>query len=399
MARQVTKLTVFLSSPSDLVQERKGLFDMVQEFNLTWGDRLGLELELIRWETHSVSGIGSDAQQVLNADLPADYDIFVGMMGARFGTATPRAGSGTEEEFERAVTRHQNDPDSIRVMFYFKDPQIVLSEVDPNELRSVLRFRQKIESLGALHHTFRTPEELVGLLRIHLSKQVQTWGTKWGKSPGDRPAKSASSAGADLHVGEGGSEYDPLTVEFLELMQTAAELMNDSSDSWNWITGVMEDSTARTAVIVADAKNDGSQIQTSLPFRKRRLVERSTKVLLQFAARIELEIPFVSASFDECMSSLSRAIGIYAQHPGRNSNSDDPHIKKLISTLETFIENANTNLFQLSRLREAIATGPSPAPDLAFARTRAEASVLNLIELVTRQVEYTRKIISEITDV
>ena len=63
---------------------------------------------------------------VINRQLPDDCDIFLGVMWARFGTATPRAGSGTEEEFERALTRHQANSRSVMILFYFKQASFAL---------------------------------------------------------------------------------------------------------------------------------------------------------------------------------------------------------------------------------------------------------------------------------
>src|ERR1041385_1625777 len=52
MAKNVTVLQVFVSSPSDLGEERKALEQVIADFNATWSEDRNVQLELIKWETH-----------------------------------------------------------------------------------------------------------------------------------------------------------------------------------------------------------------------------------------------------------------------------------------------------------------------------------------------------------
>ena len=71
-----------------------------------------IRFELVMWETDTFPSIGKDAQSIINEQIGDDYDIFVGLMWTRFGTPTPRAGSGTEEEFNLALEKLKTNPDS-----------------------------------------------------------------------------------------------------------------------------------------------------------------------------------------------------------------------------------------------------------------------------------------------
>ena len=173
MPRPEQAIVVLAASPSDLEPERNRLEEVIRELNLSWSHSLGVRLELVRWETHGYPGVGDDPQDVLNRELPDDPDIFIGVMWSRFGTATGRAGSGTEEEFIRALERYRQDPDSVRIMFYFKDAPLAPSDIDPDQLSRVARFRESLGAEGALYWTFRTLGDFVQLLRIHLSRQLQ----------------------------------------------------------------------------------------------------------------------------------------------------------------------------------------------------------------------------------
>src|SRR5688500_12688313 len=119
MARHAKMLTVFVASPGDVAQEREAVAEVISEFNSTWGRRLGVFLEVVRWETHSFPAAGTDAQSVINEQIGDEYDIFIGILWKRFGSPTGRAGSGTEEEFIRAYSRFRANPATVRIMFYF----------------------------------------------------------------------------------------------------------------------------------------------------------------------------------------------------------------------------------------------------------------------------------------
>jgi hypothetical protein len=135
MPRTETVLQIFVASPGDLSDERRALDDVVGELNATWERTLGIRLDLWRWETCGYPGVSSDPQAVINVEVPLDYDIFVGLMWARFGTATPRAGSGTEEEFLAAKARHEGNPSSVHIMFYFKETPLLRGRSIPRSYR------------------------------------------------------------------------------------------------------------------------------------------------------------------------------------------------------------------------------------------------------------------------
>ena len=182
MPRSETVLNVFIASPEDVAEERDCLEEAIRELNQTWSKNLGIRLELIRWETHVYPGISQDPQGVINEQISGDYDIFVGIMWTRFGTCTKHSGSGTEEEFNRAYEKHKENPQKIRIMFYFKEALISPTKLDLDQFASVTKFRKKMGEKGALYWTFNSSEELTKLIRIHLSRAVQEWRKTWGET-------------------------------------------------------------------------------------------------------------------------------------------------------------------------------------------------------------------------
>jgi hypothetical protein len=160
MAINLVRLKVFVASTQDLAEERSTLELCVREFNRDWSEKLGVELDLVRWETHAYPSIAADPQSVINEQIGDKYDIFVGLLGHRFGTPTPRAESGTSEEFERALTKYRSG-EHVQIMFYFKDVPISPSLIDLDQLAKVGLFRSKLGEEGVLYWTFKEEEELV----------------------------------------------------------------------------------------------------------------------------------------------------------------------------------------------------------------------------------------------
>src|SRR5438046_1724536 len=101
--RIIQRIIIFLASPGDLADERVAVRLTVDELNHSQlSESTGVELWVIGWEDVP-SGIGREAQEVINSYINDDYDIFLGLMGSRLGSPTRAASSGTIEEYERAL--------------------------------------------------------------------------------------------------------------------------------------------------------------------------------------------------------------------------------------------------------------------------------------------------------
>jgi hypothetical protein len=193
MPKTETILKIFVSSPSDVTNEKSVVVEVIEETNRTWADFLGTRLEPVLFETHCRPGVGDDAQQVVNGQLPA-YDVYLGILWKRFGTPTPRFGSGTEEEFEIAYKQYKQDSTNIGIMFYFKDELVHPSEIDPIQLASVNEFRRKLGPKGVLHWGFESIGEFRQLIRIHLSKELQQHTSKSASEKNCTPDLDSLSA-------------------------------------------------------------------------------------------------------------------------------------------------------------------------------------------------------------
>ena len=165
----------FIGSPGDTTVER-GLCDkVIKEINESRGQFEGFRLETLKWEDNTHPAIGRDGQDVINGQIGLDYDIFIGIMFKKFGTATLRAGSGTEEEFDRALSLHKRNKD-VQIMFYFNIQSVKLDEINVEDLAKVNEFKKKVRGKGKKEGCFTWdydgPTDFETQLRRHLNLYI-----------------------------------------------------------------------------------------------------------------------------------------------------------------------------------------------------------------------------------
>lgn len=183
---QVERLFIFLASPGDVPNERRYVQEVVDELNRTVASARGIVLQVVSWENDAFPGYGMDAQALLNVQIAemAKYSLFVGIMWNRLGTPTPRADSGTVEEFQRAVaafTQHGQP----NIWFYFRQGPAKLDTDEQLEQRKkVLAFKKQVQANG-MPWPYKTPTAFRDQFRSQmtlwldsLANQSQTYDTR-----------------------------------------------------------------------------------------------------------------------------------------------------------------------------------------------------------------------------
>ena len=156
-------IKVFLASPMDLLKERGEFKEALSRVNATVGRAAGIEFETICWEKDTFPGFGDDAQDVVNRQITADFDIFVCMFKSRLGTPTKRYDSGTVEEYERVRHKKIYKTD-LDIMTYFFECDDAMPEV--------LEFKRKIGNDGALFWDVRREDSFPDLIFNHFAKKM-----------------------------------------------------------------------------------------------------------------------------------------------------------------------------------------------------------------------------------
>jgi len=163
----------FIASPRDTQAEREACEVAFTEINSTLGDQLGFRIESVRWENHASPGFGKDGQDVLNRQLsPGEHDFFIGIMWCRFGTPTPRAESGTEEEFNQAYDSWKKC-NNKRLQIYFNTAAPKnLNDIDTQQLDKVRGFKQKVSGCGGFYVEYDNLETFKTKFRASIEKEL-----------------------------------------------------------------------------------------------------------------------------------------------------------------------------------------------------------------------------------
>jgi hypothetical protein len=206
-------LKVFLASPDDVPEERDALARLVRDINdvLTFlaPDRQ-LNLELVRYETHAYPDFGAP-QEVINRQIPVDYDIFIGLMWKRCGTPTHDAPSGTVEEFRRAC-EHRKQGHLPRIMFYFcEQPIPIPGQEELEQLAAVVKFRDEIETLG-LTWSYPAHSEFGERVRGGLLRAIRDILQEESRSPQEHPGVTSEviNAVAQTEIANLAEEYEQI---------------------------------------------------------------------------------------------------------------------------------------------------------------------------------------------
>jgi len=307
MAKRINNLRVFVASPSDIGDERVILEQVVKELNKLLGEKLGLRLDLVKWETDTYPSFGNDAQSVINEQIGDDYDIFIGMLWKRFGTPTIRGESGTIEEFNRAYKRALENPYSIRIMFYFNDSPVSFSEIeDVDQYKSVISFRKSIGKQGVYYWSYKKAEDFSTLVRLHLGKVMQDFGTKWGQGT-EIKVNTDDTARPKEELADK-SQKDPNIEEgFLDLIISSAEDMKLATESINRIGTLMQELNKKTVDITAELNQLSKPINPNVA---RPIINRQADIWESFAQRANGELPILSTKFRSGINSYIKATQI-----------------------------------------------------------------------------------------
>jgi hypothetical protein len=128
-------IEVFISSPADVVQERKIIHNLIEEWNIINTRRKKQILRPISWEKDLYSSFGESAQSIINRQILDEADILIGIFNARLGTPTKDYNSGSVEERIRHVDK--NKP----AMLYFSNENIDRNSFDIEQFNKLNEFK------------------------------------------------------------------------------------------------------------------------------------------------------------------------------------------------------------------------------------------------------------------
>lgn len=230
MPRLVHLYSVFLASPSDVEQERSCVATAIAEWNARHGRDRSTYFELLRWETSVSAGFGHDGQEVINEQVGDEYDVLIAIFWAKLGSATPRAASGTLEEYGRALERFKRS-EAVEIAFFFKDVPVDFRNIDLEQVTAVKTFEKEVQAAGALTKTFRDQEGLkleIGLLLDRIARR---------KPPADRTIEGKAQSGLGEQVSSASEVKSPSIDDDVGIFDAVEQLQEHATSATAFLAG------------------------------------------------------------------------------------------------------------------------------------------------------------------
>lgn len=373
-------IRAFVASPNDVLAEREALSSIVDELNLTWADFIGIRIELLRWETHSYPSLGADAQEVVNRQIGDDYELFVGILWTRLGTPTPRATSGTVEEFERAFERRKQGADNPEVMFYLKTAEPPEEKEKHSQSDEIEKFTRRLKGLGIYYWQFATLREFRQATRIHLSRFVQQLRQRGVASPRLKSFRRP--------------ERDNL----FDYLAQAKELVKRRQDA---ALSVIELFIALTKVFKqhdSEVKRANAGLQNVLQpgFRKppggsKKILENLSRAMTNFGDRVDKEAPRLFDAYEDFLECVGKLFVLFA--PVAPIRGDyRKNIEVTFADVEKLKETLLATREAHNHTREVIAAWDRMAPEFNRSKRRALAALDGMDGELTGALRITREL-------
>ena len=158
----ITAYDLLISCPGDVIEYLDVIKESVESFNRVFGRINNIEIVTKHWSTDSYPQSGDKPQELLNKQLVRDCDAAVALFWTRFGTPTDKYASGTEEEIEEMLSAGK------QVFMYFLDVPVNPSQVDMEQYKKIIDFREKYKDKG-IYAIIKDKEELRRQFTNHLA--------------------------------------------------------------------------------------------------------------------------------------------------------------------------------------------------------------------------------------
>jgi len=360
MPKQITTLSIFLASPSDVAEERKTVNRVVNELNLTSLKSLNLHLELINWENSTYPSFGIYPQAVINEQIGSEYDIFLGILWSRFGTPTPNAQSGTLEEFERAYARIHHNTD-LKICIYFKTDPIDPYKIDISQLQKVRSFKDNLTQLGGYHWEF-TSENFEETLRRHLFEIAKNWNNRSKKNiPINENYIDEINHEEDIGI------YD-LYEEIIELFKTITDDLNAFNDLTINHNTMIHHYTEKLDENPDDFK------------ARKKIINNSSDHMNDYSYKAKLKFSNIQTNFEEALKKFNKFLEIY---PDIHNQENALEFTLILNSLDHTISAIPIMIKGNKKFLEAVKQIPRMTTNL----TRSKKLMISTLEPFIEYIE------------
>lgn len=378
MATKIIQYKIFLATPSDVTEEREKIEKVISKLNETYGARNDLHLKLVKWETDSTPGIAMNHPQDLISPLVDECDIFIGILWKRFGSPTYVADSGTEEEFLRAYNNFYKSTSANHILFYFSLKPIPPNELDIEQFKKIKEFKEGLAAKKVLYSEYKDIEELIGKLEIHIPNAIEKVRTGNKESTDNKELININN----IELG---------VLDYVEIVEDNLQISNSAlcgiSDATEWIG---EQLTRKASEI------EGLTMGGNRPGRKTvsNLMKRVSKIMDNYANRIEPEISVFYEHFEKAMDAISQNIEIMKN----DLEVENSEYVELIDSLDELDINVTQAISDMIKFEETLDDLPRISRDLNISKANVSNKLNKLIEnlkISLSMVKETKNLIKE----
>ena len=175
------QIRAFMASSNDMLKYREAAEDIIGEINRSLGEHFDFSVHLFRWEKHVIPEMGRPQEVIFNQSDFDTIDIFVGIIGNRFGTPTGgftdkqrEYESGTEEEYERAYHNFRKTG-SPHIMIFHNEMSLKPGSFDVDQYIKVQNFLHQFDANNETPGLFRNFKSLPSFqrsFRLAITKSV-----------------------------------------------------------------------------------------------------------------------------------------------------------------------------------------------------------------------------------
>src|SRR5262245_21313216 len=182
----VTTYHVFVASPGDVADERQAVRQDFAAYNRSFAEPRGFRFEVVDWENSSVAGAGRPQELITKQTLEryrSSLALVVGIMAQRFGSPSGTHESGTEEEFEWALTNVRLGFPELK--WFFRDvPELKLDPQNAAEglvqWQRVQAFRKRVEAEKSVFpRSYATSDQFRAVLDQDLGRWLNAAERPW----------------------------------------------------------------------------------------------------------------------------------------------------------------------------------------------------------------------------
>lgn len=308
--------------------------------------------------------MGTEPQAVVDEQVGDNYQIFIGALWTKFGTPTSDAGSGTEHEFQRAYSRYKEHPDQLSIMFYFKDAQVAPSQVDVDQLLKVAQFRKRLPELGSLYWTYKTVDEFVNLVRVHLTREVQS---RRDFAPSPKVSKIVQPESSELELG---------FFDLLETVEDCAKAMNDLTEQMAHAVEHLGQKLAHRTTQIEQAR---SMDESSRLRYLKRVADGAAQDMEDYCRETEPRIPELGRLYLQSTGAMARAASMSQEFGG----GQPEEIAAMVEKMANFVNVLSQSRGIVQAFRETI--GRSPRTTSAY--IVAQRHTIEVLSTLDREYE------------